>query len=525
MAQGPARGRGFDRLAVGLAVGVVAPLLLAIGCVLPAHWLPRVSGQVVDAATGRPLAGAIVVVRFDARHGDLLPERNLLAHQEAVTDADGRFATARAVAPGLSAWPAVTTEARIVGVMQPGYRCASPVRVERPVALRLELAVDEADRRASCRPLAARPDETPQYLSAWRDLYPRDGRAGRMADTRPLDRLLEARRVFGPGENCTGPVVDLALAPGGERVALRLDVGGRSTIEVADLTQPTRPPARLPAPAEADASRPRRLAWASPDELVVWEPAAAIDLTLAPTSIDGSSAPKIVWRAAPPAARAPADAAASRVEPIQPADLNDEQDVRWLGRSFRVARSLDPTTGLASEVLHTYAPSGEEFAAPLPGEPCGPSGQYGRPHFRIGADGEIGVDLRHVDGGCRALAIHLTSGEWRRIDDSRAAGVCAQTRRVPLPQLRAALPGYVHDLEATLEAANGDPEVSYLLRIDGRGRTSLETRDYLGEPLELVVAPFPIETPLRRIQVTAVANAGTGSEPRPAPAPAKLEPL
>jgi hypothetical protein len=521
MAQGAAAGRGFGRM----AAGVGAALVLAQGCVLPAHWLPSVSGRVVDAQTGRPIAGAVVAVRFDARHGDLLPDRDLLAHQEAVTDADGRFATARAVAPGLSAWPAVTTEARVVGVMAEGYRCAAPIRVEGSVTIQLAPAPDESDRRSSCRPVAARPDETPRYLTAWRELYPRDGGSGRMVDERPLTRLLEARRAFGPGENCTGPVVDLALAPDGARVALRIDAAGRGSIEVIDPARPERPLARIPAPAETDAGRPRRLAWASADELLVWEPASAIDLSLAPSLTEGAGATEVVWRAAPPAARAPGGAPAARAVPIQPSDLNDEQDVRWLGRSFEIAKGVDPDTGLTSEVLHTYTPAGEEFAVALPGEPCGPGGQYGRPHLRIAADGHTGIDLRHLEGGCRAVAVHLTSGEWRRLDSSRAKGVCAQTRRVPLAQLRAALPGYAGDLEAALLAANGDPETSYLLRVDPRGSTSLEARDNLGEPLVLRLSPFPIQTPLRRIEVTGVASAGTGSNPRPAPAPAKLEPL
>jgi hypothetical protein len=425
----------------------------------------------------------------------------------------------------VSAWPAVTTEARIVGVMAPGYRCAAPLRVDGSVTLQLAAATDEADRRASCRPVAARPDETPRYLAAWRDLYPRDGQAGRMVDERPLTRLLEARRVFGPGENCTGPAVDLALAPDGGRVAVRIDAAGRSAIEVADLAGRARPPARVPIRPESDAGRPRRLAWASPDELVLWEPASAIDLGLAPSLIDAGSPAEVVWRTTPPPARGEAGPPAARITPIQPADLNDEEDVRWLGRSFEVVKSPDPVTGLASEILRTYTPRGEEFAIPLPGEACGPGGQYGRPHLRIAADGHTGIDLRHVEGGCRAVAIHLTSGEWRRLDSSRSAGTCAQTRRIPRSQLRSALPGYTSDLEAILEAANGDPETAYLLRIDARGRTTLETRDYLGAPLELVLPPFPIETPLRRIEVTGVANAGAGSESRPAPVPANLEPL
>ncbi|MCZ6784808.1 MAG: LpqB family beta-propeller domain-containing protein [Proteobacteria bacterium] len=503
--------------------------LPSVACVpLPMHLLPPVAGQVLDEKTGKPLQDAVVVVRFDARHGELLPDRDLLRHREAVTDGSGRFRIARAATPGLTAWPMIRTEARVVGVMKPGYRCGAPERVGgRFLTLRLTPSRDEAERRASCRPVAARPSEAPEYLAAWRALYPRDGRKGRMADERPLKRLLEARRIFGVGENCTGPVVDLALAPGGARLAIGIEQAGRRSIEVVALESDSRRVARLAAPAEADGTRARRLAWASGGELILWEPGDALDRALAPSSLGAAgSGSEVVWRGAtPPAHRAPSNAG-ERILPVLASELNDEGDARWLGRSFQVVRSLDPLTGLASSELHTQTSAGEEFVIPLPGESCGPAGQYGRPHYRITADGEVGVDLRYVDGGCHALAIHLTNGKWKRLDDARAAGVCAQTRRVPLPQLRAAMRGYVRDLEETLAAAGGDPGSAYQLRIAPDGRTTLIARDYLGASLKLVVAPFPVETPLSRIDVTAVGYAGEGPalEPPAAPAPA-LEPL
>ena len=82
--------------------------------------------------------------------------------------------------------------------------------------------------------------------------------------------------------------------------------------------------------------------------------------------------------------------------------------------------------------------------------------------------------------------------------------------------------GYVRDLEETLAASGGDPRSAYQLRIAPDGRTTLVARDYLGAPLKLVVAPFPIETPLSRIDVTAVANTGGGPA---SPRAQVLEPL
>lgn len=509
---------------------LAALVALATGCVpLPVHFTPAVSGQVVDARSQQPIQGAVVVVRFDARHGDLLPDRDLLGHGEAVTDAQGRFRIAAGARPGLSAWPMVRTEVRLVSVIEPGYRCAGPHGVDRRthrVTVRLEPAKDEADRRDSCRPIAARPSETPAYLAAWRALYPRDAGAGRMVDGRPLERLLEARRVFGPGVNCRGPAVDLSLSPGGERVAIGVEQAGRRRIEVVELAGEPRTVAELPV-RDAPGARSRRLAWASGGELLLSDPAGSLDLLASGSAPGGGggSGPQVVWRGPVPPARQ--DASASGVDdlrPVQAADLNDEGDVRWQGRSFQVVRSLDPTTGLASESLHTHKSEGEDLVAPLPGEPCGPAGQYGRPHYRITADPEIGVDLRYVDGGCHAVAIHLASGKWRRIDGAQGAGVCADTRRVPLPQLRAAMHGYVRDLEEALRAAGGDPGSAWSLRIGPDGRTTLESRKYAGgAPLELVVAPFPLETPLRRIDVTAIGDAGPALPP--APASPALQPL
>ena len=514
----------------GLVVGLVG--LGAVGCVpLPVLVTPSVTGRVVDEASGKGVADAIVVVRFDARYDDLLPDRDLVGHQEVVTDAQGRFRVPRGAKAGLSAWPLVRTEARIAGVIQPDYRCPRPRGVGKSGSVEIRLTRTSAveDRRASCRPLAARPSETPEYLAAWRGLYPRGMTRGQQVRERQLDRVLSARSVFGHGENCTGPVVDLSLAPAGDRVALRVESARQREIEVVELTETPPRMSRVPAP--DDGARVRRLAWTSGSDLVLWEPATRIDDGSASGLSSSAAAPEIVWSgSAAPASpgRAGADAD-RRPVPIQPSDLNDEGDARWRGRSFRVTHVLDPLTGLTVDSLNTLTSEGDETSVRLPGETCGPRGQYGRPHFRIAADGETGLDLRWVEGGCHAVAIDLGNGDWQRIDGARADGVCSERRRVPLTQLQAALRGYVRELEDALESAGGDPRAAYTLRIEADGTTHIESRDYMGQLLRLEAQPFPVTTPLRRIDVSSVGKAGDGS-PSPSPSrspsqPPALEPL
>ena len=84
------------------------------GCLpLPVYTSPGISGRVVDAATGRPIAGAVVVIRYDARHSEILPDRDLLGHVEVSTDAQGGFRVPRFVTPGISILPLTQIEARL----------------------------------------------------------------------------------------------------------------------------------------------------------------------------------------------------------------------------------------------------------------------------------------------------------------------------------------------------------------------------------------------------------------------------
>ena len=49
---------------------------------MPVFPTPPVAGRVIDAKSGAPVAGAIVVVRYDARYDDLLPDRDVLGYRE-----------------------------------------------------------------------------------------------------------------------------------------------------------------------------------------------------------------------------------------------------------------------------------------------------------------------------------------------------------------------------------------------------------------------------------------------------------
>lgn len=487
---------------------------LAAGC-LPIELGPIVQGRVLDAQSGAPVADAVVVVRFDLRRDERLPERDLLGHREARTDAEGRFRLAAEAGAGLSAWSQGGAEARVVGVIKEGYRCPHPraVSASGRVTLQLELANDRDERRASCRPVGAGPGEAPSYQAAWQELYRRGRARPNEVHDAELERLLSARATFGFGENCRGPAVDLALSPDGERVAVALDTAEGQHVEVLRLVPE---PGRLALLRLPERDR-RRLGWVSDDELVLWEPGAVLAPTAAPSGSSFEHSQRTLWRS--PSASAGTRRSARR----EPGDLADVDIARWQGRSFQVLRSLDATTGFGIDRLRIDAAGRDPVDHRLPGEACGPRGQYGRPHFRIDASGGRGLDLRFVEGGCHAVSVDFGSGAWRRLDSvPRPASECREQRRVPLAHLRSAVGDYVSVLEQTLLAADGDPEDAYSIEIGADGHTRLSGRDYMGGYLRLEVPDFPLRTPLHRIVVTTVA--GAASIPA-APATDLLEPL
>jgi len=204
---------------------------------------------------------------------------------------------------------------------------------------------------------------------------------------------------------------------------------------------------------------------------------------------------------------------------FEPADLKDEGDSRWRGRTFLLRRALDPVTGLSADSLITVNDTGARTEFLLPGEACGPSGRFGRPHYRIIEDGETGIDLRFVDGGCHAVQIHLTTGAWRKLDHSNEAAACDDSGNIPAMQLATALRGYSREVQLARVEAGGDPSAAYALVIDSDGATHVETRDVEGQAVEASVPNFPLTTPLRRIDVTLVGASGkkAGSSALPPP--------
>jgi hypothetical protein len=484
---------------------------------------PAVRGTVVDEASGRPLPDALVVVRFDGRYDDVLPDRDLIGYQEARTDASGRFQMDRIVRPGVSAWPLLKTEARVVGVLLEGYRCAAPRRVPEDGEARIALtpALDLLDRRESCRPVTAGRGEAPAYMEAWRALFADSGDRPQDESERQLDRLLAARTVLGFGENCTGPVTDLALAPGGGRAALRLSDAGGGRVEQIDLASGARRRVEVP----AQASPAARLAWADGGALVLVEPREAAESASARTFAASRILPLAAPAAdAPPAA--PAPDAQSGPRGLDPADLDDESDAFWNGRTFTLARRLDPATGLAADELRVTREDGSRSAIVLPGEACG-SGRFGRPHFRMASDGRRGLDLRFVEGGCHAVAIDLETGDWRKLDASRTPAHCETARRIPAANLAVALRGYMREVESALVDGGADPLAAFVLEIDGSGETIAQARDFAGGRRNLRVPRFPIDTPLRRIDVSTIglARPAPAGAPAPAAPPVQPEPL
>jgi hypothetical protein len=517
----------LPRKIAGLVAAVAT--VLALGACLPTPVLhaPEVGGRVVDAETGEPLAGAIVVVRYDARYEDLLPDRDLVGHSEVETDAEGAFRAGPVWRFGLSVWPLVRTEARVTGVMRDGYRCPSPLAIPAAgqVQVPLEPAFDATDRQSSCRPLSASPSEAPRYLAAWRALHPGVLSEQDKERDRELSRVLAAREVFGFGENCEGPVADLALAPDGRRLAYLVHDAAESRVGVVGIEGKARPLASVPAgsASRGDASSTRRLGWAGPDELVVWEPANRLDRAFSVSMVSMAGAPpEVIWRAeaseGTPVA-ATASGPSRRPQAVEDGDVAGE--ALWNGRSFALVRSLDPETGLAQDRMRVIGSDGTRREIPLPGETCGPRGQFGRPQHRIGDGGRTAFDLRHVEGGCHVVGIDLSTGGWHVVDAAEAPTACREVRSVPASQIDLALRGYALEIEEALEAAGADPAAAYSVRIEPGGDTRVVSRDFGGEIRVAPLPAFPIATPLLRIDVAVLGSARTTS-PRAAPVPEPL---
>jgi len=515
------------RSPAGLLASVATTLALGACLPTPVLHAPEVGGRVVDAETGDPLVGAIVVVRYDARYEDLLPDRDLVGHAEIESDANGEFRAGPVWRFGLSLWPLVRTEARVTGVMLDGYRCPSPVAI--PAAGRVQVALtrafDPTDRRTSCRPVSATPAEAPRYLAEWRSLHPGVLSEHDKERDRELSRVLAARDVFGFGENCEGPVADLALAPDGRRLAYLVHESASSRVGVVAVEGDARPLASVPA-GSASRSDPnsgtRRLAWAGADELVIWEPANRLDRAFSVSLVSMAGAPpEVIWRAdAASGESVAATGSGPSRRPQAVEEVNAAGEALWQGRSFALVRSLDPETGLALDRMRVIGSDGTRREIPLPGETCGPRGQFGRPQHRIGDGGRTAFDLRHVQGGCHVVGIDLSTGAWRVVDSVDAPTACREARSIPAAQIDLALRGYALEIEEALEAAGADPAAAYSVRIEPGGDTRVVSRDFGGDIRVAPLPTFPIATPLLRIDVAVLGSArSTGSKAAPVPEP------
>jgi hypothetical protein len=509
-------------------VAAVLVLLQTSCVVLPVRVAPGVSGRIVDQVSGDPVEGALVVVRFDGHYDDVLPDREMLGHRESTTDANGNFSVGALIQPGLSAWPSFRTEARVVAVMRDGYRCPRlrPGPIPGDIRIGIQPALDAADRRESCRPVAAEKGEATVYMAAWRALYPDQDEAPDREEALQMDRLLSARSAFGFGENCEGPALDISLAPDGRRAAFSVAVDGESEVHIVDLRVGRAMPVQVVA--RETGSRPRRLVWTSPGDLVLWEP--TLD-AYPPGSTSAFSTGRFerVWSASGPASRAPAEAGAQPPQSAEtahptlvPENLSDESDSRWLGRSFVLHRSPNADTGLARDELRVYREDATNYTVALPGEPCGPPGRFGRPQYRIAADSRTSLDLRFVEGGCHVIRTDLESGEWSAVDGTDRPGTCRSARRIQASEFKTAFRGYSSELEATIFDAGADSAAAYALRIEPGGKVQLDTRGFSGEPVTLEVPAFPIDTPLRRIEVSVLGGTPSIRESSATP---RVEPL
>lgn len=511
-----------------LAAGSCAALLVILqtSCVvLPVRIAGGVSGTVIDQVTGEPVEGALVVVRFEGHYDDVLPDREVLGHRETTTDSGGHFRVGTLVRPGISAWPRFQTEARVVAVMREGYRCPGPRAASDSEALQigLEPSTSPQDRRDSCRPVSARKGEATVYMEAWRGLFPDVATADQRENARQLDRLLSARAAFGFGENCEGPALDLALSPDGRRAAFSVSGDDGSEVRVVELRSGRSGPTELVTRGQRPARQ--RLVWTQTSDLLLFEAADDPSLPGAPDLFAAGHFERI-WSASGPASHSGEtleSESGAAVDPVvEPEDLDDEGEARWHGRSFSLERSPDPQTGLPVDQLRVYRPDASSYAVPLPGEPCGPVNRFGRPHYRIAADGRTSLDLRYVEGGCHAVWTDVETGDWATFDLVDREGTCRASRQIQAAHFRTALRGYATELETAVVAAGADPEAAYSLRIASSGQTQLRTRGFAGESVTLDVPKFPLDTPLRRIEVSTLGGSPSARIPS---APTSAEPL
>ena len=122
----------------------------------------------------------------------------------------------------------------------------------------LQPALDAGDQRDSCRPVPANPGEADEYMTAWRALFPEEQNAEDAESERQIARILEARSALGFGENCEGPVIDLALAPDGLRAGY-VAVPERPEVRIVEFAPDGPRPSELVVHDESCSAAPSRV--------------------------------------------------------------------------------------------------------------------------------------------------------------------------------------------------------------------------------------------------------------------------
>jgi hypothetical protein len=123
------------------------------------------------------------------------------------------------------------------------------------------------------------------------------------------------------------------------------------------------------------------------------------------------------------------------------------------------------------------------------------------------------------------VAIDLSTGAWGILDDAKSKGVCREVRRVPVSHLVTAMRGYVREIETALVQAGADPKNSYSLDLNRDGGAVVISKNPAGGNYEAPLPPFPITTPLQRIEVTLLNGSGAATQAPKNPEYHDLEPL
>ena len=147
----------------------VAALVLAAGCRMGAEQWGPFRGQVVDAETGRPIAGAHVMVLWIREPPSLHLTQSFYDARETVTDREGRFEI-----PYERRWLTAWVSAPGVSVFVPGYQVQESIvasgggrrYIDRTVVpMRPLNSVEQCRYRASLPVLTPR-ESVPQFADA-----------------------------------------------------------------------------------------------------------------------------------------------------------------------------------------------------------------------------------------------------------------------------------------------------------------------------------------------------------------------